>query len=71
VLRPGIREYPASLLRERLRQALGPNIIFTVEVVPEIKRPPSGKHRFTVSSVRPSWNVPVPSVSQSPGLSTS
>jgi len=55
VLRPGVREYPASVLRERLRQAFGPNIAFSVEVVPEIKRPPSGKHRFAVSSVRPSW----------------
>jgi hypothetical protein len=55
VLRPGISEYPASQLRERLQQALGPNISFGVQVVPTIDRPPSGKHRFTVSSVRPSW----------------
>ena len=55
VLRPGISEYPAPLLRERLRQALGANVTFSVQVVPKIDRPPSGKHRFTVSSVRPSW----------------
>jgi phenylacetate-CoA ligase len=57
VLRPGVSEYPALLLRERLRQAFGPDITFKVEVVPEIKRPPSGKHRFAVSSVRPSWGT--------------
>jgi phenylacetate-CoA ligase len=55
VLRPGISEYPSSLLSERLRQALGANVIFSVQVVPKIDRPPSGKHRFTVSSVRPTW----------------
>jgi len=55
VLRPGANEYPDSLLRDRLRQALGPQVHFTVQVVPTIERPPSGKHRFTVSSVKPSW----------------
>jgi phenylacetate-CoA ligase len=55
VLRPGRNEYPAALLRERLVQAFGPNIGFTTQVVPKIDRPVSGKHRFTVSSVRPSW----------------
>jgi len=55
VLRPGLQEYPAPLLRERLRHAFGPNITFTVQVVPKIDRPPSGKHRFTVSSVRAPW----------------
>jgi phenylacetate-CoA ligase len=55
VLRPGISEYPASLLRERLLQAFGANVTFSVQVVPKIDRPPSGKHRFTVSSVQSSW----------------
>jgi len=68
VLRPGIREYPALLLRERLRRAFGPNIAFSVEVVSEIKRPPSGKHRFTVSSVRPSWGMADRSVPELRGV---
>ena len=55
VLRPGLHEYPSSLLRERLQHALGPQVTFSVQVVPKIDRPPSGKHRFTVSSVRASW----------------
>jgi phenylacetate-CoA ligase len=55
VLRPGVREYPAELLRGRLRQAFGPEVTFDVQVVPKIERPPSGKHRFIVSSVRASW----------------
>jgi phenylacetate-CoA ligase len=55
VLRPGTNGYPAELLRLRLNKAFGPEMRITVQVVSEIKRPPSGKHRFTVSSVRPSW----------------
>ena len=55
VLRPGVTEYPKELLRKRLVQAFGPATPFCVRVVPQIERPPSGKHRFTVSSVRPSW----------------
>lgn len=55
VLRPGVTEYPAALLHERLVQAFGPRVSFTTQVVPKIDRPPSGKHRFTVSSVRRSW----------------
>jgi hypothetical protein len=40
---------------------------FTVETVEKIDRPPSGKHRFVISSVAPPWgsgqlveNQPVP-----------
>jgi len=65
VLRPGVKEYPQGLLRERLRQAFGPAVAFNIQVVPKIERPPSGKHRFTVSSVRASWgpaNEPVSEV---------
>jgi phenylacetate-CoA ligase len=65
VLRPGISEYPSSLLSERLRKALGANVTFNLQVVPKIDRPPSGKHRFTVSSVRPSWG---PANKLAPGL---
>ena len=57
VLRPGEREYPELLLRDRLQQAFGPNVSFTLQVVPKIDRPPSGKHRFTVSSVQASWGL--------------
>jgi phenylacetate-CoA ligase len=51
VLRPGACEYQAKLLHQRLGQALGPGVSFQVEIVQQIKRPPSGKHRFTISSV--------------------
>jgi phenylacetate-coenzyme A ligase PaaK-like adenylate-forming protein len=59
---PDVTEYPAELLHARLAKALGPAVRFTVQVVSEIKRPPSGKHRFTVSSVRPSWTQEQPSL---------
>jgi phenylacetate-CoA ligase len=67
VLRPGVTEYPASLLCDRLKQAFGPSISFTTQVVPTIDRPPSGKHRFTVSSVRPSWGPAQPLPTGAPG----
>lgn len=67
VLRPGAKDYAASLLRQRLREALGPEISFTVDVVPAIERPPSGKHRFTVSAVKPSWKPANVSVLQPQG----
>jgi phenylacetate-CoA ligase len=57
VLRPDTREYPAALLRQRLDQAFGPRVNYQVEIVPSIERPPSGKHRFTVSSVRARWGA--------------
>jgi phenylacetate-CoA ligase len=55
VLKAGVSEYPKTLLNERLRAAFGPLVQFTTKVVPTIERPQSGKHRFTVSSVRASW----------------
>lgn len=55
VLRAGVSEYPQELLRKRLLHAFGAGAPFCVRVVPSIERPPSGKHRFTVSSVRPTW----------------
>jgi phenylacetate-CoA ligase len=54
-LRPGAEGNPAERLRARLREALGANIDFVIHRVEKIDRPPSGKHRFTVSAVRPSW----------------
>jgi phenylacetate-CoA ligase len=56
VLRPGINTYPAQLLRQRLQEAFGPSVHFVVQLVSEIRRPPSGKHRFTVSKVRAGWD---------------
>lgn len=67
VLRPGASDYPASLLRDRLREALGPEISFTAEVVPSIERPPSGKHRFTVSAVKPNWRPATVPILQAQG----
>ena len=68
VLRPGAFEYPEVRLRNRLRDAFGSNISFNVQVVPKIERPPSGKHRFTVSSVRPSWGRADQPVAQCAGV---
>jgi phenylacetate-CoA ligase len=56
VLRSGVSTYPEELLRQRLQEALGPSVRFIVQLVSEIQRPPSGKHRFTVSRVRAAWN---------------
>jgi phenylacetate-CoA ligase len=56
VLRPDVNTYPAELLRQRLQNAFGPSVHFTVQLVSEIQRPPSGKHRFTVSRVRAPWD---------------
>ena len=57
VLRSEIREYPSELLKRRLDQAFGPKVNYQVAIVPSIERPPSGKHRFTVSSVRARWGT--------------
>ena len=54
-LRPGLQGDPAERLRAMLRQALGSEIDFVIRMVGSIQRPPSGKHRFTTSAVRPSW----------------
>jgi phenylacetate-coenzyme A ligase PaaK-like adenylate-forming protein len=56
VLRPDVSTYPAELLRQRLKETFGPSVRVVVQVVSEIERPPSGKHRFTVSKVRAPWN---------------
>jgi phenylacetate-CoA ligase len=56
VLRPGVNSYPADLLRQRLFDAFGASVKTMVSVVSAIERPPSGKHRFTVSRVQASWN---------------
>jgi len=64
VLRPGLTEYPERLLDKRLQQAFGRQMRFAVQVVPKIDRPPSGKHRFTVSSVRASWGIPASQLSE-------
>ena len=56
VLRPGVQAYPADLLKQRLTDAFSASVRTTVSVVNEIERPPSGKHRFTVSRVRAPWS---------------
>jgi phenylacetate-CoA ligase len=60
VLRPGVTDYPATQFRERLRKIFSSAVMLDVEVVPKINRLPSGKHRFTVSSVKPSWGLSKP-----------
>jgi len=61
VLRPGVTEAPVNLLRERLRRATGPHVTLNVQVVPKIERPPSGKHRFVISTVQTEWRSNDPS----------
>jgi phenylacetate-CoA ligase len=56
VLRPDVSTYPVELLHRRLHEAFGPSVHLNVQLVSEIQRPPSGKHRFTVSKVRAAWN---------------
>jgi phenylacetate-CoA ligase len=60
VLRSGVTDYPATQFRARLRKIFGSTVTLDVEVVPKINRLPSGKHRFTVSSVKPSWGLSKP-----------
>lgn len=55
VLQPGVANYAAAQFLERLRKIFSSAVALDIQVVPKIDRPPSGKHRFTVSSVRPSW----------------
>jgi phenylacetate-CoA ligase len=71
VLRPGVSDYPKELLRRRFEEAFGPGVTFEIRVVPEIQRPASGKHRFTVSSVRGSWGADAHAPLEVQGVKTS
>ena len=57
VLRSGGDEEILNCLRNRLSQALGPEVSCEVRTVSRIHRPASGKHRFTVSSVPIPWRA--------------
>ena len=56
VLQPGVSEFSGVPLRARLDAALGPEVDCQVKIVDKIQRTASGKHRFTVSTVRPRWS---------------
>jgi phenylacetate-CoA ligase len=68
VLRSGTNAYPADMLDRRLREAFGPKVQFCVQVVPTIERPQSGKHRFTVSAVKASWQQSMQSPAEMKGV---
>jgi phenylacetate-CoA ligase len=55
VLSPGASESSLDSLRSRLSESMGAGVRCDVETVQQIERPPSGKHRFTVSSVPIPW----------------
>jgi len=57
VLLPGAADSLMESLRRRLGEVLGQGVNCNVEVVERIEAPPSGKHRFAVSSVPIPWGV--------------
>ena len=57
VVRPGANNFPLDELNRRIREVLGSSVAFEIRRVAQIDRPPSGKHRFTVSKVRPPWGI--------------
>lgn len=57
VLRPNPADPGLEDLRRRIGQALGSEVSCEVATVAKIDRPPSGKHRFTVSSVPIPWGA--------------
>lgn len=56
VLHPGINEFSFDTLRDKMSKSLGQGVRCEINVVESIPRSSSGKHRFTISQVRPSWN---------------
>jgi phenylacetate-CoA ligase len=58
VLKPGEENFPVSVLRSKMRDALGPDVNLDIKQVERIDRSASGKHRFTVSAVNAPWSRP-------------
>lgn len=57
VLRPGVSDFPLEELRRRTQEVLGSSVQCELKSVGQINRPPSGKHRFTISKVPPPWGM--------------
>jgi phenylacetate-CoA ligase len=57
VLRPEVQNFSPAKIHARMVEALGQDIHCEVSTVEVIPRSPSGKHRFTISRVTPSWRA--------------
>lgn len=57
VLHPGVSAFNTEALRAQMINALGSGVDCTIEIVDAIPRTPSGKHRFTISSVPARWST--------------
>ena len=56
VLRQGATACNLSSLRQRIESALGAGVTCDIQIVHQLERTASGKHRFTMSSVPVQWN---------------
>jgi len=56
VLRPGAAAVSLANLRQRIENALGAGMTCQIEIVQQLERTASGKHRFTMSSVPVQWH---------------
>ncbi len=57
VLRQGVQNFSSEKIREKIAGALGEGVQCEVSTVEAIARSASGKHRFTISRVKPSWRA--------------
>lgn len=57
VLRSAANGFSTAKIAEKMKEALGAGIDCQVMVTESIPRPPSGKHRFTISAVKPNWRT--------------
>jgi phenylacetate-CoA ligase len=55
VLQPGATTFDSSALVAAMKDALGEGVTISVQTVPRLDRPPSGKHRFTISKLAMPW----------------
>lgn len=55
VLRPGVKDFSSEKLKDQMVAALGQGTHCDLAIVESIPRSSSGKHRFTVSAVTPTW----------------
>jgi phenylacetate-CoA ligase len=56
VLQPGVTNFSLKVLREKISKTLGAGVRCEIQMVETIPRTSSGKHRFTISAVPPSWS---------------
>lgn len=56
VLQTGVSSVQTDALRQRMVDTMGSDVNCEIRIVPEIERPTSGKHRFTISEVAPKWS---------------